>query len=107
MKYLKQQKREAKTLDKDNEFTAVGSKQTEELDLDQTIDEETAVKKTSTSVHKGHLAARFLPGQSESGEIPSTNLTSPEFTKIQRKPIASQKFPCIMSRLHDKSKKVK
>ena len=100
----KTQESEAKNIEFE---TALDSKQTEEWDFVQTIAEETVVETASISVPKGNLAPRFLPGQSELGEPPSTNLTSPEFTKIQRKLIASQKFPCIMNTLLKKSKKVK
>ena len=105
----KTQDEEANILGKNKEFeTAMDTKQTEEHNLVQAIEEETAVTKTATtSVHTVKSASRLLSGPSESGEVPATNLTSPEFTKVQRKPISSQKFPCITYRLLKKSKQVK
>jgi hypothetical protein len=101
--------KEATILGKNKELeSAMDTKQTEEHNLDQAIEEETVVTQTDiTSAHKVPLASILLPGQSEPGELPSTNLTSPEFTQVQRKPISSQKFPCVTNRLLKKSKKVK
>ena len=49
---------------------------------------------------------KMLPGQSEPGKLQSTSLTSHEFTEVQRKRIASQKFPCNTYRLDKKIRKV-
>ena len=65
----------------------------------------TEMKKSSAKQNSS--SRKKLPGQSEPGKLPSTSLTSLEFTRVQRKRIASQNFPCYTNRLHTNTKKVK
>ena len=57
-------------------------------------------KKISNSDNKERNASKaVLPGQQENGKLPSTNLTSADFTKLPKIKIASQKYPCYIPRV--------
>lgn len=54
------------------------------------------IKQTSTSAG---ISESKLPGCPEKGQLPSTNLTSAEFTHLPKLKISSQKFPCFIPRI--------
>ena len=45
---------------------------------------------------RSNCEKKLLPGQSKSGVFPSSNLTAPSFTKLSRKAIPAQKYPCYI-----------
>ena len=105
-----------KSVKNDDDMTITTSQATEVQFTDPDSTEETVSAmnpKQSTEiisetpvVKVGNRANKLLPGQSESGKPQSTTLTSREFTKVERKRVAAQKFPCIVNRLQKKYKKV-
>ena len=62
---------------------------------------------TSDLIKKGmlHTKRLILPGQPEDGQLPSTNLTVPTFTRLSKRSITSQKFPCFIPRIKAKTLK--
>ena len=57
-------------------------------------------KKISTADNKKRNSSKtVLPGQQENGKLPSTNLTSADFTSLPKIKIASQKYPCYIPRV--------
>ena len=43
-----------------------------------------------------------LPGQPEKGELPSSNLTEPSFSTVEKLKISAQKFPCFIPKIKRK-----
>ena len=58
-----------------------------------------------SSIHQVN-SSHLIPGQSKPGMLPSTSLTSREFTKVKTKRVTSLRFPCVANRLQKELKKV-